>query len=268
MSTTAKTPVLFVSHGAPTFAIEPGLLGPELNALGERLHDIKAVLVVSPHWQTRDVTVMTTQSPETVHDFGGFPSDLYSLQYPVAGHAELAKETIRLLNGAGFKAGSDDRRGLDHGAWVPLMHLFPQAKVPVFQVSMPFNLDTQKALKLGQALAPLRDQGLLILASGAMTHNLYDYRQAGARPAAYAEEFAAWVQQRVLARETTQLMDYRTLAPHAERAHPSEEHFLPLLVATGAASESDEVSELHGGICNGAISMDSYAWEPAQSRPS
>lgn len=260
MNSTAKTPVLFISHGAPTFAIEPGLLGPLLRTLSTQLPEFKAVLVVSPHWQTKDVMVMSTARPETVHDFGGFPSSLYALQYPVAGQPELAKEAARLLNAAGFAAACDDRRGLDHGAWLPLLHLLPEAKVPVFQVSMPFNLTTATAVKLGQTLAPLRDQGVLIVASGSMTHNLYDFRQSGVQPAAYVQEFTAWVQTAVLAKGTDQLIDYRAEAPHAERAHPSEEHFLPLLVAMGATAEVDEVSVLRGGVSHGALSMESYAW--------
>ena len=262
MTSTAKAPVLFISHGAPTFAIEPGLLGPRLGTLGRQLPELKAVLVVSPHWQTKDVMVMTTALPETVHDFGGFPSSLYALQYRAAGQPELAEEAARLLNAAGFSANCDDRRGLDHGAWVPLMHLLPEAKVPVFQVSMPFDLTTGAAVKLGQALAPLRDQGVLIVASGSMTHNLYDFRQSGAQPESYVQEFTFWVQTAVLAKGFKQLLGYRSEAPHAERAHPSEEHFLPLLIAMGATTEADEVSVLHGGITNGVLSMESYAWGP------
>lgn len=260
MTSFAKTPVLFLSHGAPTFAIEPGLLGPRLRTLGTQLPELKAVLVVSPHWQTKDVMVMSTARPQTVHDFGGFPSSLNALQYPVTGHPELAQEAARLLQVAGFDAACDDRRGLDHGAWVPLLHLMPEAKVPVFQVSIPFDLTTRTAVKLGHALAPLRDQGVLIVASGGMTHNLYDFRQSDGQPEAYAQEFTTWVQTAVRAKGINQLLVYRDEAPHAERAHPSEEHFLPLLIAMGATNEADEVSVLHGGISNGALSMESYAW--------
>lgn len=257
---TDKAPVLFISHGAPTFALEPGLLGTRLRILGDQLPDLKAVLVVSPHWQTKSVTVMTTVQPQTVHDFGGFPSNLYALQYPAAGQPKLAKAAARLLETGGFAANCDDRRGLDHGAWVPLMHLLPDAKVPVLQVSMPFNMTTLQALKLGQTLAPLRSQGVLMVASGAMTHNLYDYRQPGAQSAPYAEEFTTWVRTAVLARAMNLLTDYRARAPHSVRAHPSEEHFLPLVIAMGASTDADEVTVLHGGIINGALSMESYAW--------
>ena len=156
MASTPLAPVLFISHGAPTFALEPGLLGPQLTALGAQLADIRAVLVVSPHWQTRGVKVMATAQPETVHDFGGFASALYDLHYPAAGHPALAAEVAQLLAEAGWPVAVDGQRGLDHGAWVPLRHLLPDAQLPVFQVSLPHDLDTAGALRLGQALAPLR----------------------------------------------------------------------------------------------------------------
>ena len=260
MSTTATTPVLFISHGAPTFAIEPGRLGPLLQTLGTQLPDVKAVLVVSPHWQTQGVRVLRTARPETVHDFGGFPSALYALQYPVDGAPALANVAGELLNAAGFPVAYDDRRGLDHGAWVPLRHLLPASNVPVFQVSMPVNLTTTTAVVLGQALAPLRAQGVLIVASGSMTHNLHDFRPSGGQPEAYAQTFTAWVQTAVRARALQPLVDYRAQAPHAVRAHPSEEHFLPLLVALGATTDADALRVLQGGIDHAALSMESYVW--------
>ncbi len=261
MTASTQAPVHFISHGAPTFAIEPGVLGPQLQALGQQLAGIKAVLVVSPHWQTRAVQVMTTPQPETVHDFGGFPSALYDLQYPAPGAPALAQEAVRLLAAAGFSPGVDARRGLDHGAWVPLYHLLPEARVPVFQVSMPVALTTAQAVALGRALAPLRAQGVLIIGSGSMTHNLYEFRQGTTRPEAYAEEFAAWVRTAVLAHAVQPLIAYRAEAPHAVRAHPTEEHFLPLLVALGAQQEGDALQVLDGGgILHGMLSMESYVW--------
>ena len=260
MTSTTKTPVFFISHGAPTFAIEPGQLGPQLQALGKELSGLKAVLVVSPHWQTRGVKVMGTPQPETVHDFGGFPASLYTLTYPAAGQPELAREAARLLTAAGFATELDESRGLDHGAWVPLMHLLPDAGVPVFQVSMPANLTTEQAVQMGQALAPLREQGVLILASGSMTHNLYELHPPDSQPVAYAKEFASWVKSAVLANARQPLIHYRAEAPHAERAHPTQEHFLPLLVAIGAQTEADQVQAIEGGIDYGVLSMDSYVW--------
>ena len=255
-----QAPVFFISHGAPTFALEPGLLGPQLHKLGAQLANVKAVLVVSPHWQTRDVKVTTTPKPDTVHDFGGFPAELYTLQYPAPGQPELAKAAAQLLAEAGFATRQDAQRGLDHGAWVPLYHLLPKAEVPVFQVSMPVSLTTAQALEMGRALAPLRAQGVLIVASGSMTHNLYEIRQPDARPETYALEFEAWVRTAILANAVQPLINYRAEAPHAERAHPTQEHFLPLLVALGALQEDDPVQVLNGGITHGVLSMESYVW--------
>ena len=259
-TTLQRAPVLFISHGAPTFALEPGQLGAKLRALGQQLTGVKAVLVVSPHWQTRELQVLTTPKPETVHDFGGFPAALYQLQYPAPGHPELAQEALRLLTQAGWAVTAEAQRGLDHGAWVPLWHLLPQATIPVFQVSMPHRLDTAGALAMGRALAPLRDQGVLIVGSGSLTHNLYDLQQPAAPAVAYAVEFAHWVRQAVNRADVDALLDYRLRAPHAERAHPTQEHFLPLLVALGASHESEEAQVIAGDITHGVLSMESYAW--------
>lgn len=261
MTTTAtKAPLLFVSHGAPTFAIEPGLLGPTLTALGKQLDGIQAVLVVSPHWQTRGVRVSIDAKPETIHDFGGFPARLYDLGYPAVGAPQVAERAAQLLAQAGFVTQLDTGRGLDHGAWVPLYHLLPQAQTPVFQVSMPYDLNTEQALELGRALAPLREDGVLILASGSMTHNLREFRQGVNQPQSYVREFADWVETAVLANAVRPVVNYRAEAPHAERAHPTEEHFLPLLVALGAQLEGDSAQLLQGGIEHGMLSMDSFVW--------
>jgi len=256
----SQAPVFFISHGAPTFALEPGKLGVRLADLGKELSAVKAVLVVSPHWQTEGVKVMANKSPATLHDFGGFPRELYALQYPARGHLQFAVEASRLLADAGFEVSLDDERGLDHGAWVPLLHLLPAAAVPVFQVSMPHTLDAAGALRLGRALAPLRAQGVLIVGSGSMTHNLYEVRSSAAGEAAYAREFTAWVRAAVLAGNAEKLVDYRRLAPHAERAHPTEEHFLPLLVAIGADGGKSAVQAIGGEITYGVLSMESYVW--------
>jgi 4,5-DOPA dioxygenase extradiol len=166
----------------------------------------------------------------------------------------------RLLAMAGFKVTVDDQRGLDHGAWVPLWHLLPGADVPVFQVSMPRSLDAAGALRLGQVLAPLREQGVLIVGSGSMTHNLTEIRSPGSPEEAYAGEFAAWVRVAVMANATDQLVNYRRLAPHAVRAHPTEEHFLPLLVAFGALAEAEPMQIIDREITYGVLSMESYVW--------
>lgn len=252
-------PSLFISHGSPMFALEPGELGPNLRDVGESLRDIAAVLVVSPHWQTRGVRVATSAAPETIHDFGGFPAPLYRLQYPAPGAPALALEASRLLAAAGFDVALDAQRGLDHGAWVPLRYLFPQADVPVFQVSLPHGLDAAGALRLGRALAPLRERGVLVVGSGSLTHNLYEFRQHINDPE-YAQQFADWTRDAVAARDIDALVAYRARAPHAQRAHPSEEHYLPLLVAAGASGEGDAARLVAGGMTYGVLSMDSFGF--------
>lgn len=256
----SRAPAFFISHGAPTFALQPGLLGSRLTALGESLADAAAILVVSPHWQTCGIRVTGAARPATIHDFGGFAPELYTLTYPSAGAPSLAAETASLLIDAGFVAMVDAERGYDHGAWVPLRYLRPEADVPMIQVSMPHNLDTESALRLGQALGALRERGVVVVGSGSLTHNLYEIRRDGGQGnAAYAAEFADWSRKAVLAGDTRALLDYRRLAPSAIRAHPTEEHYLPLLVAAGAAGD-DTPTAIDGGITYGVLSMDSYAW--------
>ena len=262
----SRLPVLFVSHGAPTFALEPGLLGPKLTEAGRVLPRPKAVLVVSPHWMTRGLRVATSPQPATVHDFGGFPRPLYAIQYPAPGAPELAARTVEVLRAAGWPAEADAAQGLDHGAWVPVRFLYPQADVPVFQVSLPATLDGRQAYALGQALAPLRDEGVLVVGSGSLTNNLYEFGQyAPGEVAEYATEFAAWVRQAVEARDDAKLVDTLRVAPHAQRAHPTPEHFLPLLVAAGAAQGDAEARTLEGGMTYGALAMDSFLFGAASA---
>lgn len=251
-------PTLFVSHGAPTFALEPGRLGPALQALGQALPRPAAVLVVSPHWMTAAPRVATTERPETVHDFGGFPEPLYQLQYPAPGAPALAARAVEVLNAAGWAAEPDARRGYDHGAWVPLRFLYPAADVPVFQVSLPRGLDEASAYAFGEALAPLRDEGVLVVGSGSLTHNLYEFRGTHGDDAPYARAFADWMRDVVVARDHDLLLHTMAQAPAAQRAHPTTEHLLPLMVAAGAAGREAPAQVLEGGITYGVLAMDSY----------
>ena len=253
-------PTLFVSHGAPTFALEPGLAGPRLNALGRALPTPRAVLVVSPHWMTRGARVGLSAQPATIHDFGGFPQPLYEIGYPVAGHTTLAQRTLEVLRQAGWLAQGEEHRGLDHGAWVPLLYLYPDADVPVFQVSLPMGLDAKSAWAFGQALAPLRDEGVLVVGSGSLTHNLYEFRAGHGDEEAYATEFVAWVREAVRQGDSERVRRTLDDAPHAQRAHPTTEHFLPLLVAAGAAGEGTMAEVIDGGITHGVLSMDSFVF--------
>jgi 4,5-DOPA dioxygenase extradiol len=255
-----RLPTLFLSHGAPSFALEPGIAGQRLASLGRRLPRPEAVLVVSPHWTTPLPRVGTTARPGTIHDFGGFAPALYEIDYPAIGHPRLAQRTIDVLRDAGWRAQADERRGLDHGAWVPLLHLYPRADVPVFQVSLPSALDSDSAWSFGEALAPLATQGVLILGSGSLTHNLREFRAGHGREEGYAAEFSAWIRETVLAGDAVRLRQALTLAPHAKRAHPTSEHFMPLWVAAGAAGASLPAAVVEGGITHGVLSMDSFVF--------
>jgi 4,5-DOPA dioxygenase extradiol len=255
-----QQPTLFISHGAPTFAMEPGKLGPLLMQAGQAIGRPKAIVVVSPHWITPDVRVTVSPNPKTIHDFGGFPQALYEIIYPAPGAPDVAQQVIATLEAANWTVHADTMRGLDHGAWVPLTYLYPDASVPVIQVSLPNRLDARGAYAFGQALAPLRDAGILIVASGSMTHNLYEFRARDTNEAAYAREFSDWIKDVVTTKDHARLMQTMDIAPHAQRAHPTVEHFLPLLVAAGAAGKTADVTLLDGGIEHGVLSMDSYVF--------
>jgi 4,5-DOPA dioxygenase extradiol len=259
--TMARMPSLFISHGSPMFAVEPGEAGPKLRALAQQLPKPRAVLVLSPHWMTPNVRVSTTATPETIHDFGGFPEVLYTIQYPAPGSPDVAARALELLQAAGWDATADERRGLDHGAWVPVRHLFPDADVPVVQVSMPRDLDAAAAVRLGRALAPLADEGVLIVGSGSITHNLFEFRQnLGPDGGAYAVEFVDWARQAVQTHDEQALVDYLRSAPHARRAHPTPDHYLPLPFAFGAADAAAPVLVIDGGMTYGTLAMDAYAF--------
>lgn len=258
-----KIPALFVSHGAPTFALEPGRAGPLLHAIGERLlalPGLRAVLVVSPHWRTRGLRIGAGARPQTIHDFGGFPAPLYALQYPAPGSPGIAAEVAALLVESGLPAQLVDEQGLDHGAWVPLLHMLPGAPLPVLQLSLPIELRAADALALGRALAPLRERGVLILGSGGLTHNLYEFRESESEtPEGYVHEFVQWARRAAVAHDDAALVDFRG-APHSRRAHPSDEHYLPLLVAAGASGAGEAVEVMEGGVTYGVLSMEGYVF--------
>ena len=259
--TTLIAPALFVSHGSPMLAVEPGLLGAKLAGLGNHWDKVRGIVVVSPHWQTRGQKIGNHPRPETIHDFGGFPRVLYTLSYPAPGSQELALESEKALESSGIKAELDNDQGLDHGIWVPLMHLRPQADIPVVPVSLPEDATPETAFALGQALSSLRAKGVVIIGSGSMTHNLYEFRGPGVtQPQEYVTEFSSWVRSAVEKRDIASLLRYRTQAPHAVRAHPTDEHFLPLFVALGASSSKDTLRVLETEVRYGMLSMESYAW--------
>ena len=259
--TSTPAPALFVSHGSPMLAIEPGLLGAQLAKLGAQWNKVRGIVVVSPHWQTKGLKVGNHLHPETIHDFSGFPRVLYTLLYPARGSQDLSRQVRQALESAGLKAELDSGQGLDHGAWVPLLHLRPQADIPIIPVSLPEDATPASALLIGQALSALRQKGIAVISSGSMTHNLYEFRGGeNIKAQAYVEEFSTWVRDAVKNRDLHTLLHYRTLAPHAVRAHPTDEHFLPLFVALGASTHEDSMRILETEVRHGMLSMESYVW--------
>ena len=260
----SRLPTLFVSHGSPMNAAARTASSDAWAALGRTLPRPRAVLVSSAHWET-DVPMLTgSVKPETIHDFGGFPEELYRIRYPAPGAPDLATKAAALLKDAGITAGINGCRGLDHGAWVPVRWMYPDADVPVVQLSLQPDRGPAQHVELGRALAPLADDGVLIIGSGHATHNLRDWMSNPRRqePMPYAQAFATWLSERLTAHDTAALVDYRKAAPDADRAHPSPEHYLPLLVAWGAAGDDSAVERSSTGFEAGALANDLYVFRP------
>ncbi len=253
-------PSLFVSHGAPTLVLEDVPVRTFLAGLGPQLGRPEAVVVASAHWESPSVQVAASPVPETIHDFRGFPQRLYELSYPAPGAPALATEIAGLVRDAGLAASIDPERGLDHGAWVPLMLMYPQADVPVLQVSVSPDAGPQHHLRLGAALAPPRERGVLVMGSGSATHDLRSFRgQSVDSPApGWVTGFNEWLHDAVERGDTAALADYRAAHPDAARNHPTEEHYLPLLVAAGAGGARGR--RLHHSYTYGVLSMDAYAF--------
>ncbi len=258
-------PVLFLSHGAPSLPLEAGETGTAWRQLGAQLPKPSAILVISAHWETRILTVSRAVQPETIHDFSGFPEELYRLQYPAPGAPQMAEAAAQALQQAGIPVLLDDTHGLDHGAWVPLSFMFPQADIPVAQLSLQPEQDPAWHLALGRALRPLREQGVLIVGSGAITHNLRAvFRHPPGEPVPeWVTGFRDWIAARIKAGDLDALCAYRTLAPNAAQNHPTDEHLLPLFVALGAASKVDGARHLNQVTTFGLLAMDAWLFDEA-----
>ena len=259
-----KQPVLFLSHGSPLTALGGGELNATWARLSGRLSRPAAILVVSAHWTTRVPVVTGSEQPETIHDFGGFPAELYALQYPAPGAPDLAQRIKQRLTDAGLATGIDASRGLDHGAWVPLRTLFPAADIPVLQLSVQPERCARHHYAVGAALAPLTNENILIMATGHMTHNLMEYmRPQEPRPSAASNAFRDWVHVRLMENVADSLLDWQQEAPGAKTAHPTPEHFLPLFVALGAAGGKHRTDWLGGGWVEDVLAADNYLFESA-----
>ena len=254
-------PSLFVSHGAPTLILENGPTCDFLRGLGATLPRPKAVLAVSAHWETARPTLAATPRPETIHDFFGFPDALYRMRYAAQGSPNVARRAGELLSAHGIVNATDPERGLDHGAWVPLMLMYPGAEIPVLQLSIQPQNGPAHHVAVGRALAPLRDEGVLILASGGAVHNLraLAWNQTGT-PATWAKGFDDWLVQKVESGAVDDLVAYRTRAGGAVEAHPRDEHLVPIFVALGAAGENAIGKRIYHGFEHGSLSMAAFSF--------
>ena len=250
-------PSLYISHGSPMLALEPGASGPALARLAAEIPRPTAIVIVSAHWESNELLVSGNPQPETWHDFGGFPKALFEVQYPAPGDPQLADEVVELLKSNNLPARIDSNRPFDHGVWVPLSLMYPQADIPVVQVSLPTLAGPTLQTRVGHALASLREQGVLLIGSGSITHNLreLDWHAGPESVEPWALAFRDWMIEKLAANDEAALHDYRAQAPNAARNHPSDEHLLPLYFARAAGGQ---FSIAHQGFTMGALGMDIY----------
>jgi 4,5-DOPA dioxygenase extradiol len=240
-------------------ALEPGASGPALARLAAEIPKPKAIVIVSAHWESNELLVSANPQPETWHDFGGFPKALFEVQYPASGDPRLAAEVCQLLKADGLPARVDSNRPFDHGVWVPLSLMYPQADIPIVQVSLPTRGGPALQTRVGHALASLREHGVLLIGSGSITHNLreLDWHAGPESVEPWALAFRDWMIEKLAANDEAALHDYRAQAPNAVRSHPSDEHLLPLYFARAAGGQ---FSVAHQGFTMGALGMDIYCF--------
>jgi 4,5-DOPA dioxygenase extradiol len=258
--TAQRVPALFVSHGSPNSVFDDEF-GGALRRFAAPLEPLEAAVVVSAHWESfRPVRVTRSGHPELLYDFSGMPSRVERVSYLCRGSIAVADRVVELLGRAGIKVAADPSRGLDHGAWVPISLAFPSARVPVVQVSLPLPAEPADILEMGKALAPLRDQNILLVGSGGIVHNLHRLRFSGETHVAdgWALSFDEWAREQVGRLDVQALLDYRRRAPHALESVPTPEHFEPLLFVLGTAQTGDRVFDIYEGFRYGSLSMRSF----------
>lgn len=259
-----RLPTFFISHGSPMLAIQESPAHQFLLSLGDTFPKPKAIVIASAHWESIGAPAISlAKNPETIHDFGGFPRALFEIQYPAPGAPDIAIQAKALLEQEGFTVKTSTNRGLDHGAWVPLRLMYPQADIPVTQVSILQGATPTEHLRVGHALSNLRDEGVLVIGSGSLTHNLYEFRghDIDASVPSWVSDFDQWMQERLEQSDAESLLNYRERAPYAAKNHPSEEHIAPLFVTMGAAGESIKAERIHRGYEYGVLAMDIYKFE-------
>ena len=261
LSPSDRMPIVFLGHGSPMNAIEDTEFSRSWATLGKALPRPKAILVVSAHWMTRGTTLVeVSERPRTIHDFYGFPDALFQEQYNAPGSPALARDVATLLSS--HHAQEDDTWGLDHGAWTVLKFLYPEADVPVFQVSIDMSRGLAHQLEIGRTLSELRDRGVLLLGSGNIVHNLRALRPGGA-PLDFAEAFDSKFAQLLDIRDMAALADEAALGSLLKQAHPTPDHYLPALTIAGAADNRDDLTFMTDAFDLGSISMRSFMFHPA-----
>ncbi len=252
-------PSIFISHGSPMLPLEASAARDFLQGLGQRLGHPKAVVCISAHWSTNHPTVTGAAHPQLIYDFYGFPEAAYKLQYFPPGAPEVATQVTDLLRNKGIESTVHRSRGLDHGVWNPLLLMYPEADIPVIQLSVQAHLGPAHHWAVGEALAPLREEGILVLGSGSASHNLEKLRAAPAPTPDWVSEFVDWLTNAVTEDKQEALINYRQQAPHAVLNHPTDEHLLPLFVARGAGGTKGTL--LHSSFTHTILSMAAYSFE-------
>jgi len=252
-------PGLFISHGSPMLALNPEQVGPALERLSINLPRPQAIIVMSAHWESNALEVNTGIRPETWHDIRGFRPQLYQLRYPAPGEPDLAEQILGMLSEAGFSAYANNTRPHDHGVWMPLLHMYPDADIPVIGISLPMSMSAQEIYRIGQTLAPLRDQQILLIGSGSITHNLRELDRTGQSSSVpeWASGFRNYVVSKLSHSDYEAVLDWPGI-PYLERNHPTLEHFAPIFFAMGTGTR---FSLVHTSFSMGSLGMDIYRFD-------
>ncbi len=264
MEFSGNFPTLFLSHGAPNLVLTPLPARQCLLDLGASLSRPHAIVVASAHYDEGPVARVTSApNPRTIHDFNGFDPSLHQMSYPAPGAPDLADKLVRALSNVGLPAQLDDQWGFDHGTWVPLMLMYPQADVPVIALSIDGRADPRYHLELGRALTAFRGRRVLVIGSGAFTHNLGQVAPPAGNTAApdWVDAFADWMGEKIQEGDETTLLEYREKAPFAQHNHPTAEHLLPMFVAMGAAGQGWRAQRLHTSVSYRILRMDMFRFD-------
>lgn len=252
-------PGLFISHGSPMLAINPEQVGPALHRLAMNLPQPKAIIVMSAHWESDALEVSTSVRPMTWHDFRGFPDELYEIRYPAPGQPELAEEILSLFADENLTAHANSTRPRDHGVWMPLLHMYPEADIPVIEISLPMHMSASEIYRVGEALAALRKRQILLIGSGSITHNLRELSWSGesSQVPEWASTFRNYVVNKLSHSDFDAVLDWKNI-PYMQRNHPTIEHFAPLFFSMGTGSRFNIV---HSSFTMGALGMDIYRFD-------